>query len=180
MTATAAQNEDMGLVLRPMVRDDLRAVLRIEQQSPTAAWTRTMFLAELGLKKRRYLTAHLGNKCVGFGGLIAVAGEGHIANLGVDEQFRRQGIATHMMLGIVHAATELDCRALTLEVAVSNHAAQALYCRFGFAPAGIRKNYYSASNEDALVMWAHDTDLDQYRERIQKIQGTLSSVGVGQ
>jgi len=174
MSVQAPGSRRDGLALRPMVRGDLPDVLRIEQQSPTAAWTRTMFLAELGLKKRCYLAAHLGEKCVGFGGLIAIAGEGHIANLGVDEEFRRQGIATHIMLGIVSAATELDCRAITLEVAVSNSAAQGLYSRFGFAPAGIRKNYYSATSEDALVMWAHDTDLDQYRERMQQIKATLS------
>ena len=40
----------------------------------------------------------------------------------------------------------------------SNHAAQALYRAFGFAPAGIRKGYYVETKEDAIVMWANDVD----------------------
>jgi ribosomal-protein-alanine N-acetyltransferase len=48
-----------------------------------------------------------------------------------------------------------------------------MYRRFGYAPAGIRKNYYSESNEDALVMWAHDTDLPAYAERLDAIEREL-------
>ena len=47
---------------------------------------------------------------------------------------------------------------MTLEVRLSNHAAQDLYRRFGFVPVGVRKNYYQETNEDALVMWAHEID----------------------
>jgi len=50
----------------------------------------------------------------------------------------------------------------TLEVAVSNTRAQRLYQRYGFAPVGIRKNYYERTHEDALVMWA---DLPDQNER---------------
>jgi ribosomal-protein-alanine N-acetyltransferase len=30
-----------------------------------------------------------------------------------------------------------------------------LYQKLGFKPGGIRKNYYSDNNEDALVMWVN-------------------------
>ena len=46
---------------------------------------------------------------------------------------------------------------------MSNEPAKSLYRKFGFAPAGVRKNYYPEVNEDALVMWAHDTDSDDVR-----------------
>ena len=54
--------------------------------------------------------------------------------------------------------------ALTLEVRASNEPAQAMYRRFGFAPAGIRASYYAETGEDALVMWAHDVDAPDYAE----------------
>ncbi len=176
MTTQAVKAQGDELVLTPMVRGDLRDVLGIERQSPTSAWTKSMFVQELRANKRHYVCAHLGEGVVGFGGIIAIAGEGHIANLGVHENFRRLGIATHLLLDLVAGAEEMDCRALTLEVAVSNHAAQALYSRFGFVPAGVRRNYYSATNEDALIMWAHDIDLDQFGERMLAIQANLKSV----
>ncbi len=177
MTTQAVKAQGDELVLTPMVRGDLRDVLGIERQSPTSAWTKSMFVQELRANNRHYICAHLGEGVVGFGGLIVITGEGHIANLGVHEDFRRLGIATQLLLDLVAAAVEMDCRALTLEVAVSNHAAQALYSRFGFVPAGVRKNYYSATNEDALIMWAHDIDLDQFAERMLVIQRSLKPVG---
>jgi ribosomal-protein-alanine N-acetyltransferase len=61
-------------------------------------------------------------------------------------------------------------RNLTLEVRVSNTGAQALYHRFGLAPAGIRKNYYVETNEDALVMWAEDIDTPEYRDLLRRIE----------
>ena len=69
-----------------------------------------------------------------------------------------------IMLVLVATALARGARHLTLEVRVSNVAAQALYRRFGFAPVGLRKNYYR--NEDAMVMWATDIDRDDYQERL--------------
>ena len=51
---------------------------------------------------------------------------------------------------------------------MSNTGAQELYRRFGFAPAGVRKNYYSDTNEDALIMWANDIDTPEYRARLAR------------
>jgi [ribosomal protein S18]-alanine N-acetyltransferase len=55
--------------------------------------------------------------------------------------------------------------AWTLEVRASSTGAQELYRRFGFAPAGVRKKYYENS-EDAIVMWCHDIDSDEYATRL--------------
>ena len=54
-----------------------------------------------------------------------------------------------------------------------NEPAKALYRRFGFAPAGIRKNYYAEVGEDALIMWAHDIDGDEYAARLDAIEAGL-------
>jgi len=56
--------------------------------------------------------------------------------------------------------------ACTLEVRVANHAAQGLYHQFGFAPVGIRKNYYAETGEDALIMWAEGLQTPAYAERL--------------
>ena len=45
-----------------------------------------------------------------------------------------------------------------------------MYRRFGFRPAGIRKNYYVETNEDALVMWADDIDHAEYAARLAEIE----------
>ena len=45
-------------------------------------------------------------------------------------------------------------------------------------PAGIRKNYYAEVNEDALIMWAHDIDTDEYGARLDAIEARLPT-GLG-
>ena len=59
---------------------------------------------------------------------------------------------------------------LTLEVRLSNTGAQEMYRRFGFGPVGVRKNYYAETNEDALVMWAHEIRSDAYAELLDGIE----------
>ena len=56
---------------------------------------------------------------------------------------------------------------------MSNDGAQALYRGFGFAPAGVRKGYYVETNEDAMVMWVHDVDQPEYRDRLDAIERTI-------
>ena len=46
-----------------------------------------------------------------------------------------------------------------------------MYQRFGFAPVGVRKDYYR--DEDALVMWATDIDGPDYEARIEAIRGSM-------
>ncbi len=56
---------------------------------------------------------------------------------------------------------------------MGNTAAQALYRRFGFAPVGVRKNYYAETGEDAIIMWARDIDTPAYAERLSQIEARL-------
>ena len=52
---------------------------------------------------------------------------------------------------------------------MSSTGAQELYRAFGFVPAGIRKRYYE-NTEDAIVMWCHDIDGDDYRRRLEVLR----------
>lgn len=160
----------------PMRRRHLRGVLRIEEQVNPRPWSLSLFLSELRYAdSRAYLVARVGTEIVGYAGLMLVAGDGHITNVGVDPAHRRQGIATRLLLELSRRAMAEGAEALTLEVRVSNAGAQALYRRFGFVPAGVRKGYYPApgSNEDALIMWATDIDSPAHRARLLDIEASL-------
>ncbi|MDR2610639.1 MAG: ribosomal protein S18-alanine N-acetyltransferase [Clostridiales Family XIII bacterium] len=90
---------------------------------------------------------------VGYAGLWVVLDEGHITNVAVDPDYRRQGIAAMLLLKLLEAAREKGAKRFTLEVKRSNAAAIALYERFGFRAAGSRKGYYEEDGEDAVIMW---------------------------
>lgn len=159
-----------------MRRRHLRGVLRIEQLVNPRPWSLSLFMSELRYTDSRvYLVARDGLEIVGYAGLMLIAGDGHITNVGVDPEHRRRAIATRMLLILARRALAEGAVALTLEVRMSNAGAQDLYRRFGFVPAGVRKNYYSDSNEDALIMWANDIDTPEYRARLFDIEQQLPS-----
>ena len=157
-----------------MRRRHLRSVLRIEAAVYPRPWTLGLFLSELALRTTRvYVVAKVGPTVVGYGGLMLTGSDGHITTIAVDPAWQRGGIGSRMLLALSRAGVARGCTALTLEVRMSNDAAQGMYRRFGYAPAGVRKNYYAESNEDALVMWAHDVDLPAYAAKLDELEAEL-------
>jgi len=159
------------LSLAEMRRRDLGQVIRIEQQWSSRPWSRQVFETEVDListRTRCYLVARCGRQVVGYAGLWINGDEAHVTNIAVDEPYRRQGIATALLAELARRAIARGCHAWTLEVRLSSVGAQALYRRFGFAPAGIRVGYYE-NREDALIMWCHDIDTDRYASLIEEI-----------
>jgi [ribosomal protein S18]-alanine N-acetyltransferase len=162
----------------PMRRRHLRSVMRIEEECYPRPWSATLFLSELAQRTSRYYrAATVGPMVVGFAGLMVVEDEGHVTTVTVDPQWQHRGVGTLLMLDLARAAPGLDVRHLTLEVRAGNDAAQGMYRRFGFAPAGLRRNYYAETGEDAIVMWAYDVDAPAYAERLSSIEARLRSAG---
>ncbi len=159
----------------PMRRRHLKAVVAIEQQVFPTPWSLSLYLSELAMgSTRAYYVALVGGEVVGYAGLMVAVGEGHVTTIGVSPRFQRQGIGRRLLLRLATTARERGADDLTLEVRVSNTGAQALYHEFGFAPAGIRKNYYAEVNEDAIVMWAHDIATEEYGRRLELIAARVA------
>ena len=158
----------------PMRRRHVRSVLRIENQVYPRPWSMSLFLSELALRSTRaYFVARVGRDVVGYGGLMMTADDGHVTTIAVDPRWQRRQIGTRLLLALAREAVEREARSLTLEVRLSNKGAQEMYRRFGFGPVGVRKNYYAESNEDALVMWAHEIDRAGYTELLDNIEETI-------
>ena len=166
--AQRSSGDELSIV--PMKRRHLKAVVAIEQQVFPTPWSLSLYLSELAMgTSRAYYVALLGGDVVGYAGLMVAAGEGHVTTIGVDGTWQRRGIGRRLLLELARTARERGAEDLTLEVRVTNTGAQALYHEFGFAPAGIRKNYYAEVNEDALIMWAHDIQSPEYERRLELI-----------
>lgn len=159
------------ITISPMRRRHLRGVMAIEQQASSHPWSIGLFLGELRMPTSRcYNLALDRHVVVGFSGLMYTGQEGHITNIAVHPDYLRLGIASKMLVVTMKQAISLGVTAVTLEARASNNAAQKLYQRFGFAPGGIRHNYYADPREDALIMWAHDVDTKTYTERLLAIE----------
>ncbi len=145
----------MSLVLRAAERRDVPELLVIEQSQFPEPWSRGMLLDELSqVATRRYVVAVEEGRIVGYCGVMTVVDELHVNTIAAAPGEEGRGVATRLLADALDDAAARGLVRATLEVAVSNVRAQALYQRFGFAPVGVRKNYYARTREDALVMWA--------------------------
>lgn len=165
--------------LVPLRRRHLRSVLRIEAQVYPRPWTLPLFMSELNLRgSRYYVAARVDGHLVGYAGLMFSVDEAHVTTIAVDPAWHRHRIGTRLLANLARAALARGARHLTLEVRVSNVGAQAMYHRFGFATEGLRKNYYSETNEDALIMWAHDIDDGDYEQHLAALEAPVSATTI--
>ena len=143
-----------SIAVRPMVMTDVDGVMAVEHDSFLTPWSRSAFEEELAQNRlARYIVAVENGEIVGYAGTWLVINEAHVTNVAVSGQRRREGIGRLLMQKLMELARDNDMESMTLEVRVSNAAARHLYEQLGFVEAGIRKNYYSETKEDALILW---------------------------
>ena len=98
--------------------------------------------------------AQVSDQPVGFVIALAVGPEAEILTLGVLPEFRRRGIARHLLTWVIDRLADATCQRLLLEVAEDNLAARTLYGKLGFAAVARRPSYYrrSAGAKAAIVL----------------------------
>ncbi len=169
-----------SLTIAATRRRDVHAIRKIDEAVYPKAWSLELWRRELqmSIRERRYLAAFDGAVLVGHAGMMVLDGDGHIATVAVDPRRQGEGIASHLMIELMHDARRRQLGGVTLEVRVSNERAQALYERFGFSPSGVRPGYYGDDPgeriaEDAVVMWASDVGEPAWLERLAAIEAAL-------
>ncbi len=155
-----------------MYLTDLEKVMDIEPIAfGTSHWSYDSFVNELNNPFANYFSACLGNDqnfIVGYSGYWLFQEEAHITTLATHPKMRRQGIGEKLLINDILTAKELGANWLTLEVRVSNTAAQELYKRYGFKNIGMRKRYYQDNNEDAIILWTDNINNDDYMHFINE------------
>jgi len=90
----------------------------------------------------------------GYGIMSVGAGEAHILNVCIRDEYRCRGLARKVLLHLLERAHIAGMREAFLEVRPSNTAASRLYHSLGFEQVGVRRGYYQATvgREDAAVL----------------------------
>ncbi|MBI4887191.1 MAG: ribosomal protein S18-alanine N-acetyltransferase [Acidobacteria bacterium] len=137
---------------------DLEGVLEVESESFTNPWTREMYDWELQNRSMCHilLVRTDQERVAGFCAFWLVFDEIHINNIALRPERRGQGIGTSLLRQVFAEGRRLGARRATLEVRASNEGARRLYERLGFRVAGVRRHYYTAPVEDALILWRDD------------------------
>ena len=152
----------MSLRVRNLAEQDLDDVLVLAAESLEAPhWNRRdyeqILLAEPSDPLLRCgLVADSGGKVAGFAVVSWLRQEAaaEVEGLFVELNCRRQGVGSALIAASMEWAAKAGASRVRLEVRASNTAAHALYRRYGFSTAGVRRAYYSAPVEDALVLQA--------------------------
>ena len=145
-----------SFIISGMSVEDIPGVLEIENVSFPTPWSESAFryelqenpYASLFVAKTRDLSSVLAFACVWI-----VDQEMKINNIAVRPEYRSRGVGSRFLKFLLEYAASQGCREVVLEVRPSNEVALHLYHSSGFAPVGRRKQYYSDTHEDAIVMW---------------------------
>lgn len=142
--------------IEPMRVEHLDEVLAIERASFPTPWSKYAFLGEI--RDNRFAHYYVGlynGRVAAYGGMWVILDEAHITNIAVSPEHRSLKLGKAMLITLMQKAAYLGADKITLEVRPSNYIAQSLYRSLGFVPTGVRKGYYTDTQEDAIIMWRY-------------------------
>ncbi len=127
-------------------------VAELEKICFSDPWSENSIASELNNQLSLWLVAEDNGRVAGYIGSQTVMGESDMMNVAVHPNYRKQGIATALIVGLVEELRKQESYCLTLEVRASNENAISLYRKLDFREVGCRKNYYRNPKEDALIL----------------------------
>lgn len=146
---------DMTLVVREASSRDLPGVLAIENASFGDPWSRAMLAFHIASSQGDvFLVATDGGAVIGYAITRLVGHESELLNIAVDPQWRGRGVGARLLDAAMQRCSSAGGSEMWLEVRASNTSARGLYESRGFAGVGVRRRYYQAPQEDAIVLRA--------------------------
>ncbi|MBO5409809.1 MAG: ribosomal protein S18-alanine N-acetyltransferase [Clostridia bacterium] len=133
-----------------MNESHVASIAQLEKECFSSPWSENAIREELANPNSHFLVAQ-GNEVFGYIGVQEICGEAYITNVAVFAEHRRIGAGRALLKSAADGARARGCEFITLEVRKSNSAAISLYISEGFEEAGIRKNFYTAPVEDAVL-----------------------------
>ena len=139
--------------IRPMNELDIPVIAAIEKSAYQFPWSEGIFrdCLRVGYVCR---VIDVAGDLGGYGIMSVAAGEAHILNVCIRDEYRSRGFARKVLLYLLERARASGMSEAFLEVRPSNVAAARLYHSLGFEQVGIRRGYYQATTgrEDAAVL----------------------------
>ena len=140
------------VTISPFSERDVDEVAEAERLCFSHPWRKEDFA--LAAENEAYIgfTARIGKRLAGYIFISELLGEAELLNIAVLPELRRNGIARLLMQKLCEVCEKRGASVCFLEVRSSNDGASKLYEDFGFKRIAIRKNYYEAPSEDAVIM----------------------------
>ncbi|WP_036577179.1 ribosomal protein S18-alanine N-acetyltransferase [Oceanobacillus picturae] len=144
------------ITIRKMEIADVDQVMEVERVSFTTPWTTDIFYQEIvDNQYAYYYVIEWNGRIVGYVGTWVVLEDAQVTNIAIMPELRGNKLGEKLFQYMLLQVKLIGATRLSLEVRESNIPAQKLYRKFGLVPGGIRKNYYTDNQEDAIVMWVN-------------------------
>jgi len=140
--------------IQEMMEADLDEIIAIEKRSFAAPWSKRLFRETISfpLSFNLVIRKKVDNKVVGYANFYVIGKEVQVLNIAIGPESRKRGHAAGLLGYAIEALPADKAEDFFLEVRTSNADAIRLYEGLGFKRIGIRKKYYTETNEDAIVM----------------------------
>ncbi len=136
-------------MIRDAVNKDLDQILNIQNQCFSNGWSRETFEQSLASENCRVLVEEEEGTLRGYAVVFAEQNEADLFALATAPAFRKKGIASSLLDTIQNS---FGIKKISLELRASNEAAKQLYLKYGFRVDGIKRDYYTAPPENAILM----------------------------
>lgn len=165
---------DPEIKIRDMRSWDVDKILEIERKAFPTPWGAEIFLRGIRNDKSSiYLVASDDKRILGYLGSDFIGYEVHLTNLAVDEDCRRAGIGSLLLIECTKRGLEKGARWMTLEVREGNDSALEFYRHFGFEILGIKMGYYYDTGENAVLMCTGDIREPEYMKMIADFKSSI-------
>lgn len=175
-------------VVEPMALSDLDQVIAIEQASFSLPWSKRAYRYEIVENEHsamlvvrpapRLFGRPVGwlsrlkrmdpGPVLGYAGFWLLGDDVHVSTIAVHPGWRGRGLGELLLVSLLERARTLGAQRATLEVRVSNRAAQGLYHKYGFQTLERRKRYYSDNNEDAYLMATASFGTAEFQDNLRR------------
>ena len=163
----------ISVEIKKMTKDDVHTVSNIEKECFAIPWHESAYLTEITNRSAYYIVSMQDGKMTGYAGMWVIMDESHITTIGVAKEYRGKKVGEMLLMSLLDEAMKRGARRATLEVRESNNVAQNLYRKYGFAPAAIRRGYYTDNYENAIVMWIDNMSSASYQAEFRALKRRL-------
>lgn len=147
------EHEGTAYSIRPLLQEDLTAILQIERRSHKHPWSESNFQSSL---KSHHCVGlfEQGETLLAYAVFTVVVKEAELLLFVVDRCFWGRGLAAAFLRNLIDSLSD-HCSSVFLELRKANNSAHYLYSAVGFNEIGVRPNYYPGTGgekEDATLM----------------------------
>ena len=137
------------LSIKQINEKDIELCYELESNT-ISLWSKEQWVQEFKKEGVKVFGLLLSNLVIGICVFHIVLDEAQINFFVVNQEYRKKGFGSYLMIYLIKQCEKLNIHKLVLEVSRTNVVAEKFYNRFDFSTVGIRRKYYK-DGSDALL-----------------------------